>query len=113
MTSLYSAGTSSGNTRAKPGLAGVCTNVLFQVGLISISLMQTRGGMPATNAMVRQVFGLQHSGLFVPRSAPLAAIFRIGVCDLAGDRQQARNPFDAFIHVEGMVKASTACLGVV
>src|SRR5438046_10288007 len=88
-------------------------NPRFQVGLIRISLMQTRGGMLATKAMVR------------PRSSDCSILacsssdgttgrcFRIGVATSPGDRQHARKPLTHSSMLKEWVSASTACLVVV
>ena len=87
-------------------------NPLFQVGLIRISLMQTRGGMLATKAMVRP----QSSGCSILAcSASLGGTgrdFRIGVATSPGDRQQARSPLTHSSMLKEWVSASTACFVV-
>src|SRR6516165_8254135 len=94
-------------------LAGVWMNPLFHVGLIRISFMQTRDGMPATKAMVR------------PRSSGCSILacscsdgatgrsLRIGVATSPGERQQARRPLTHSSMLKEWVSASTACFVVV
>src|SRR5437588_11618468 len=84
-------------SRLSPGrqdqslLFGVAIKPRLCVGLIRISLTQTRGGRLATKAMVRP----QSSGCSILAcSASLGGTgrdFRIGVATSPGDRQQARS----------------------
>src|ERR1700761_4617162 len=94
-------------------LADIWRKPRLWVGLIRISLMQTRGGMLATKAMVR------------PRSSDCSILacssadgtcgrsFRIGGATSPGDRQQARRPLAHSSMLKEWVSASTACLVVV
>src|SRR3954454_8722622 len=94
-------------------VAGVWMKPLFQVGLIRISLTQTRGGRLATKAMVR------------PRSSDCSILAcssalgttgrccRMGVATSPGIRQHARRPLTHSSMLKECVSASTACLVVV
>ena len=66
-------------------------NPLFQVGLIRISLTQTRGGRLATKAMVRP----RSSGCSIvacsASEGTTGRCFKMGVATSPGERQQARD----------------------
>src|SRR3979411_509050 len=94
-------------------LTGVCTKPRFQVGLINISFMQTRGGMLATKAMVRP---RSSDWSILARCSPEGTTgrnFRVGVATAPGDRQHARKPLTHSSMLNEWVSASTACLVVV
>src|SRR6476659_4920005 len=94
-------------------LFGVAINPRLCVGLIRISLMQTRGGRLAMKAMVRP----QSSGCSILAcSASLGGTgrdFRIGVATSPGEKQQARSPLTHSSMLKEWVSASTACFEVV
>src|SRR5436305_3822887 len=106
-------------SRLSPGrqdqslLFGVAMKPRLCVGLIRISLMQTRGGRLATKAMVRP----QSSGCSILAcSASLGGTgrdLRMGVATSPGDRQQARKPLTHSSMLKEWVSASTACFVVV
>src|SRR5215475_8992444 len=108
-----SPGTTCGEISYQSLLFGVAIKPRLCVGLIRISLMQTRGGRLATKAMVRP----QSSGCSILAcSASLGGTgrdLRMGVATSPGDRQQARSPLTHSSMLKEWVSASTACLVVV
>ena len=94
-------------------LAGVWMKPRLWVGLISISLTQTRGGRLAMKAMVRP----QSSGCSIFANwasfGGTGRDFRIGVATSPGEKQQARKPLTHSSMLKEWVSASTACLVVV
>src|SRR5215470_8361485 len=100
-------------TQAQSLLFGVAIKPRLCVGLIRISLMQTRGGRLAMKAMVRP----QSSGCSILAcSASLGGTgrdLRMGVATSPGEKQQARRPLTHSSMLKECVSASTACLVVV